>query len=146
MIKMKQLKAQDGYIDVMLLLTGVIVGIYLVMAFQEPIFKQFYTMYLADQVTKMVSEDGEISAETYTYIDDLTTSLGLSNYNPRYSFSGEISSKNHIQLRDDFKFRYDITVPIKVASPMLFESYTLDFQLGYTSDGKSMKYFRPGEY
>lgn len=141
-----RLNNQKGYIGVILIFTSLIVMIYTIMAFQEPIFKYMYMVYLTQQTVEMVEEDGHISTETYDYISDLSTSTGLSAYNPSFRFSGQISSNNNIQLRDEFSFHYECVVPITVAAPLIFEPYTLDFNLKYDLDGKSQKYFRPGDY
>lgn len=141
-----KVKNQKGYINVMLIFVSVIVSIYTMIAFQEPIFKYVYVTYLSHQVVVMVEGDGGISSLTYDYISELTNSLGLSDNNPRFRFSGQISSNNNIQLRDKFNFHYEIDVPITVAAPLILEAYTIDFTLKYDLGGKSQVYFRPGEY
>ena len=141
-----KLKNNKGYIDITLIFVSLIVSIYTIIAFQEPIFKQIYVIYLSHQVVVMVEEDGGISSQTYDYISELTNSLGLSDCNPSFRFSGQISSNNNIQLRDKFNFHYEIDVPITVAAPLILEAYTIDFTLKYDLGGKSQVYFRPGEY
>lgn len=142
---LRTLNSETGYIGVMMFFVAIITSLYLIMAFQEPIFKKFSTNYLVQTVVRQVEEDGEINDETLALINDIGRELGLNDYHPKFNFTGQISGNNHIQLRDTFYFEYEFTVPIKVVNPLVLDAFTIDFKIRKQLKGYSQKYFRPSE-
>lgn len=139
------LKSEKGYIGVIMFFVGIVTSLYLIMAFQEPIFKKFAANYLVQTVVRQVEEDGEINDETLALIEDIGRESGFDIYNPNFNFTGEISSNSRIQLRDTFYFEYEFMLPIKVVNPLVLDPYTIDFKIRKKLKGYSQVYFRPSE-
>lgn len=139
----RYLKEQRGDIDILLILFFVFLGISLITTSIEPFLVRQNIVQLCNEVVEEVEYNGIIDSNTTNHIDSLISSYQLNKYSPSYRFDGTIYPSGKIQLREEFHFHFEVTVPLKFAN--IGPSISIRLPIKKSTSGRSQVYYRPSE-
>lgn len=137
------LRNQKGEIDPLIILFFVFLGIAIITTSVEPFLIRQKVVQISNEIVEEVEYNGVIDSSTTSHINSLIGTYNISKYHPKWKFEGAIMPSGKIQLRDEFDFKMEVTVPLKFAN--IGDSINIKIPIKKQTSGRSQVYYRPSE-
>ena len=137
------LRNQKGEIDPLIILFFVFLGIAIITTSVEPFLVRQKVVQISNEIVEEVEYNGVIDSSTASHVNSLITAYNISKYHPEWKFEGAIMPSGKIQLRDEFDFKMEVTVPLKFAN--IGQSINITIPIKKETSGRSQVYYRPSE-
>lgn len=137
------LDIQKGEIDPLIILFFVFLGIAIITTSVEPFLVRQKVVQISNEIVEEVEYNGVIDSSTTSHVNSLITAYNISKYHPKWKFEGDIMPSGKIQLRDEFDFKMEVSVPLKFAN--IGQSINITIPIKKETSGRSQVYYRPSE-
>lgn len=138
----KKIKNEDGFVELFMFIIIFFFLISVLISIAPPFITREKLSIISRRTVEKVAYDGKITADTYTFIDDLITKANLQGKNPTYSFSGNIRPNGKIQLRDEFIFTINADETIHLTG---FSTTDINMNIDKTLSGISEVFYKSSE-
>lgn len=136
-------KNQKGEIDPLIILFFVFLGVAIITTSIEPFLIRQKVVQISNEIVEEVEYNGIIDSSTTSHVNSLITAYNIDKYHPKWKFEGDIMPSGKIQLRDEFDFKMEVTVPLKFAN--IGDSINIKIPIKKQTSGRSQVYYRPSE-
>lgn len=136
-------KNQKGEIDPLIILFFVFLGVAIITTSVEPFLVRQKVVQISNEIVEEVEYNGVIDSSTASHVNSLITAYNISKYHPKWKFEGDIMPSGKIQLRDEFDFKMEVTVPLKFAN--IGDGINIKIPIKKQTSGRSQVYYRPSE-
>lgn len=137
------IKGEKGEIDPLIILFFVFLGIAIITTSVELFLVRQKVVQISNEIVEEVEYNGVIDSNTTSHINSLIGTYNIGKYHPKYKFEGAIMPSGKIQLRDEFDFKMEVTVPLKIAN--IGQSINIIIPIKKSTSGRSQVYYRPSE-